>query len=72
MGEGGLAKSSYNFYRGQKRLIYSLFCSIYGLCGGKGLVENVIWGEGLAESFRILSYRGGGDLELFEKPSYDI
>jgi len=21
------------------------FCSVYGLCGGRELVENVIWGE---------------------------
>jgi len=34
----GLAKSSYSFYN-------SLFYSIYGICGGRGLVENVIWGR---------------------------
>jgi len=30
--------------------MYNLFCSIYGICGRMGLVENV----------RILSYRGEG------------
>jgi len=42
----------------KKSLIYNLFCSIYGICGGKGLVKNVIWGrgKGLAENVRIPSY----------------
>jgi len=30
----------------------------YIICIGRGLVENVIWGEGLAENVRIPSYRG--------------
>jgi len=45
MGKGSLAKSSYNFYSGLKSIIYSLFCSIYGIYEGRGLVENVIWGK---------------------------
>jgi len=46
IGGGGLAISSYNFYRVEKSLIYSLFCSIYGKCRERGLVENVVWGGG--------------------------
>jgi len=57
MGEGDLAKSSYNFYSGWKSLIHSFSCSIFGVCGGIELVENVIWGRGL---------------KLLKKPSYDI
>jgi len=45
---GGLAKSLFNFYSGLKSSIYGLFSSIYGICEGKGLAENV----------RIPSYRG--------------
>jgi len=46
---------------------------MYGLFGGKGLVENVIWGRGLAENARIPSYIiGGRGLKLLKKPSYDI
>jgi len=41
MGGGGLAKSSYNFYSAKKSLIYSLFCSIYGIFGGRRLAENI-------------------------------
>jgi len=29
----------------EKGLIHSSSCSIFGICGGRGLVENVIWGE---------------------------
>jgi len=40
------------------------------------LVVNVIWGgmgeEGLAENFRIPSYRERGGLKLLKKPLYDI
>jgi len=39
--------------------IDSLFCSIYGKCGRRGLAENV----------RIPSYRRRG-LKLLKKPSY--
>jgi len=38
---------------------------------GEGLVENVIWGSGLAENIRIPSY-GGWGLKLLKKPSFDI
>jgi len=38
---------------------------------GRGLVENVIWREGLAGNVRIPSYRGRV-LKLLKKPSYDI
>jgi len=46
MGEGDSDKSSYNFYSGRKSLIHSSSCSISGICGRKGLVENVIGGRG--------------------------
>jgi len=36
-----------------------------------GLVENVIWGKGLAENVKYRHMRGGG-LKLLKKPSYDI
>jgi len=38
----------------------------------RGLVENVIWGEGLAENVRIPSHMGREGLKLLKKPSYDI
>jgi len=41
-----------------KSLIYSLFCSIYGICGERGFVENVIWERGLAENVKIPPYEG--------------
>jgi len=41
-------------------LIYSLLCSIYGICGGRGLIENIIWGKGLAENVKIPSYKERG------------
>jgi len=44
--EEDLTKSSYNFSSVWKSLIHSFFCSIYGTCGGRRLVENVIWGRG--------------------------
>jgi len=44
-GKGDLAKSSYYFYSGWKSLIYSSSCSIYGISGGRKLVENAIRGE---------------------------
>jgi len=45
---GGLAKSSYIFYNGKNSLIYSLFCSIYSICGERGWLKSqntVIWGR---------------------------
>jgi len=48
------------FIVAKKSLIYSLFCSIFGICVGRVLVENVVWGEGLAENVRIPSYREEG------------
>jgi len=33
------------------------------------MVENIIWGRGLAENVKIPSY---GDLKLLKKPSIDI
>jgi len=64
-GGRGLAKRSYNFYCGWKSLIYSLFCTIYGICG-------VGWkchiGEGLTETSK---YRHmGRGLKIAQKPSY--
>jgi len=53
MGEGDLAKSSsnnfysHNFYSGYKSLIHSSSYSIFGVCGEKGLVENVMCGKGV-------------------------
>jgi len=47
----GLAKSSYNFSWCLKKLIL-----LYLWYVGKGLVENVAWGRGLAENVRIPSY----------------
>jgi len=38
---------------------------------GEGVVEHVIWEEGLAEIVRIPSY-GGGGLKLLKNRSYDI
>jgi len=38
-------------------LFAETFCSIYGIAGGRGLVENVIGGRGL---------------KLLKKPPYDI
>jgi len=49
-GGGDLAKSSYNFYSGWKSLIHSSSCSIFDICGGRGLAESVripYWGSGL-------------------------
>jgi len=38
---------------------------------GERVVENVIWGEGLAENVRIASY-WERSLKLLKKTSYDI
>jgi len=38
---------------------------------GEGLVENVIWGRGMAENVRIPSCGGKGP-KLFKKTFYDI
>jgi len=38
---------------------------------GEGLVENVIWGEELAENVRIPSYRGRGS-KIAKKTSCDL
>jgi len=74
-GRFGQIKSSYNFYRGRKILIHSSSCSIYDMCvcvrvcvcvGG-----DVIWGEGLAETFKIPSYGGKGP-KIAQKPLHDI
>jgi len=49
--------------------MYSLFCSIYSICGGKGLVE-VTWGRGW---LKTLEYRHMGERsKIAQKPSYDI
>jgi len=72
MGEGVWPNRHITVNSSYKSLIYSLFCSIYGICGGRRLVENVIWGKGLAENVRISSYRGRGLKLLLKKPSYDI
>jgi len=67
----GVANSSYNFYSGWKSLICSSFCSIYSICEGKGLVENVIWGRGLETNVRIPSCWGRRS-KIAQKPLYDI
>jgi len=55
-GGGGLAKSSYNFIVAKKCLIYSLFCSIYGVWG-----RRVGWKRHMGEESKIA-----------QKPSCDI
>jgi len=45
MGGGGWPNRHITFIVAKKSLIYSLFCSIYGILGEKGLVENVICGR---------------------------
>jgi len=56
----------------KKSLIYSLFGSIYGICGGRWLVKTSYEGEkGLNEKVRIPSY-GGGGIKLLKKLSYEI
>jgi len=45
MGEG-VWPNRHNFYSGWRSLIHNYFRSIYGICGGKELVENVIWERG--------------------------
>jgi len=57
MGEGKLAKLSYNFYRGRKSLIHGSSCSIYSILGRVGWLKT--------------SY-GGRGLKLLKKPSSDI
>jgi len=47
MGGGGWPNRHITFIMAKKRLIYSLFCSIYSICGGRMLVENVIMGVGV-------------------------
>jgi len=55
-GEGGWPNVNINFVVAKKSLIYSLVSSINDICEeGRGLVENVQWGEGLAENVRIPS-----------------
>jgi len=51
------------------KLILKLFCSIYNICGGRGLVENVIWVGCFAENVRISSYGRRGS-KTSQKPSY--
>jgi len=58
LGEGRFGQSSYHFYNGGKSLIHSSSYSIFGICGGRGLVENVEWGEGLTENVK---YRHMGE-----------
>jgi len=48
MGEGGILPNRHiTFIVAEKSLIHSSFCSIFGIFGGRGLVENVIWAEGV-------------------------
>jgi len=67
----GLAKSSYNLYSGWKFLIYSSFCSIYGIWGGGGCPKMSYGGKGLAKKSEYRHMRGRG-LNLLKEPSYDI
>jgi len=46
LGRGNFAKLSYTFIVPEKSLIYSFFCCIFGIRGGRGLVENVTWAGG--------------------------
>jgi len=60
------------FIVAKKSLIY-IFYSIYGICGGKVLVEKSNGAEGLAENVKIPPYGlWGRGLKLLKKPSYDI
>jgi len=45
VGERGWLNRHITFIVAKKSLIYGVFCSIYGVCKGRGLVENVIWGK---------------------------
>jgi len=42
-----------------KKLNLQFILLFYGIFG-EGVVENIIWGRGLAENVRIPSYRGRG------------
>jgi len=44
MGGGGWPNRHITFIVAKKSLIYGLFYSLFGICGGKVLFENVVWG----------------------------
>jgi len=46
------------FILAKKSFIYSLFCSIYGICGERGWLKTS-YGGGVAENVKIPSYGGG-------------
>jgi len=69
-GRGYLAKSTYLFYRGWKNLIHTVPLALHSVFWEEKVVENVIWGRGLAENVRIPSY-GGRGLKLLKKTLYD-
>jgi len=54
------------FIVAKKSLIYSLFCSIYGVLRGGGWLKTSYGGRGLAENVKNTSYREGG-LKLLKK-----
>jgi len=60
MGGGGWTNRYTTFIVAKKKLNFQFILLIYGICGSRGLVENVIWGKGLAENVRIPSYKGEG------------
>jgi len=60
-----LGKSSYNS-GAEKSLIYSLFCSIYGICGrGDGWKRHMGVGVGWKRQNTVI--KGGMDLKLLKK-----
>jgi len=63
---GGWPNRHITFIVVKKSLIYSLSCSIYGICEGRGLVENVIWRGGWLKTSEY-HYMGGGGLKLLKK-----
>jgi len=57
MGEVVWPNRHITFIVAKKSLIYSLFCSIYGICGERGWLKTSYGGgEELAENVRIPSY----------------
>jgi len=60
MGGGGWPNRHITFIVGEKAFIYSLFCSAYGVCGGRGWLKMSYGERGLVENVRIPSYRAEG------------
>jgi len=56
-GGRGFGQIVITFIVAKESLIYSLFCSIYGIHGGGGWFKTSYGGRGLAKNVRIPSYR---------------